>query len=314
VRLLVRDPGRIGRALGPLGLGRADYVAGDVTDAEAVARAVAGCDALVHAAAVFTLDRRRDAEVMRTNVRGTELVLETAVRARLDPIVHVSSISALFPPEGNRLGPDEPVKDPMDAYARSKATAERIARRYQEVGLPVVSIYPGSVWGPCDPTRADGIEVILRFMRWGFLPVTPGGIPIVDVRDVAAVVAAAMRPGRGPKRYMASGNFLSNAELIEALSSLSGRRVRKLPVPGPLIRGVGRLGDFVRRGLGIDISLSLTYELAFTVTNAVPGDDSRVADELGIRPRPVAETLRDTLRWRYEQGLLEARYVPAMAA
>jgi UDP-glucose 4-epimerase len=177
-----------------------------------------------------------------------------------------------------------------------------------------VSVYPGSVWGPCDPTRADGIEVIMRFMRWGFIPVTPGGVPTVDVRDVAALHAAAMKPGRGPRRYMLSGNFLSNAELIDALSALSGRHVRKLPVPGPLIRGFGRLGDVARRRLGIDISLSLTYELAFTLTNAVPSDDSRVAEELGIRPRPVVETLRDSLRWRYEQGLLEARYVPGMVA
>ena len=312
VRLLVRDPGRIGRALRPLGVEQIDHVAGDVTDAEAVARAVAGCDALVHAAAIFTLDRSRDDEVMRTNVRGTELVLEAAVRAKLDPIIHVSSISALFPPEGDLLGPDEPVKDPMDAYARSKAAAERVARRYQEVGSPVVSVYPGSVWGPCDPTLADGIEVILRFMKRGFIPVTPGGVPTVDVRDVAAVHAAAMKPGRGPKRYMVSGNFLSNAELIDALSALSGRRVRKLPVPGPLIRGIGRVGDVARRRLGIDISL--TYELAFTLTNAVPSDDSRVAEELGVRPRPAVETVRDSLRWRYEQGLLEARYVPGMVS
>jgi hypothetical protein len=79
-----------------------------------------------------------------------------------------------------------------------------------------------------------------------------------------------------------------------------------------LIRGIGRLGDVVRRRLGIDITSSLTYELAFTVTHAVPSDDSRVAEELGVRPRPFVETLRDTLRWRYEQGLLDARYVPAM--
>jgi UDP-glucose 4-epimerase len=312
VRLLVRDPARIGRALRPLGIEQIDHVAGEVTDAAAVARAVTGCDALVHTAAVFTLDRRRDDEVMRTNVGGTELVLETAVRAKLDPIIHVSSISALFPPEGEVLGPDEGVKDPMDAYARSKAAAERVARRYQEVGAPVVSVYPGSVWGPCDPTRTEGIEVIMRFMKWGFIPDTPGGVPTVDVRDVAAVHAAAMKPGRGPKRYMLSGNFLSNAELIDALAAVSGRHVRKVPVPGPLIRGIGRLGDVVRRRLGIDITSSLTYELAFTLTHAVPSDDSRVAEELGVRPRPVAETVRDTLLWRYEQGLLDARYVPAM--
>jgi len=111
---------------------------------------------------------------------------------------------------------------------------------------------------------------------------------------------------------MVSGNFLGNAELIDALSAVSGRHVRKLPVPGALIRGIGRFGDLARRRLGIDISL--TYELAFTLIYGVPSDDSRVADELGVHCRSAVETVRDTLRWRYEQGLLEARYVPGMVS
>jgi nucleoside-diphosphate-sugar epimerase len=81
VRLLVRDPDRIDRALGPLGIERVDHVVGDVTDAEAVERAVAGRDAVVHAAALFTLDRRRDAEVMEINVRGAEVVLGISIRS-----------------------------------------------------------------------------------------------------------------------------------------------------------------------------------------------------------------------------------------
>src|SRR5207244_13204959 len=60
-----------------------------------VERSLEGCDGVVHAAAVFTLDRRRDDEITATNVRATELVLGTARRLRLDPIVHVSSVSAL---------------------------------------------------------------------------------------------------------------------------------------------------------------------------------------------------------------------------
>jgi nucleoside-diphosphate-sugar epimerase len=311
VRLLVRDPERIGRALDPLSVEHVEHVVGDVTDADAVERAVSGCDAVIHAAALFTLDRRRDDEVMRINAGGAELVFDAALRASLDPIVHVSSVSALFPPAGNTLGPDEEVKDPQDCYARSKATAERVARRHQAAGAPVVTVYPGSVWGPCAPTVAEGIAVIIQYVKRGFIPVTPGGIPIVDVRDVAAVHAAAMEPGRGPRRFMLSGNFLNNAELTDTLNAVTGRKLRKLFVPGGLIRGIGRLGDLARRGLGVDIGL--TYEAMLTLTRGVPGDDSRAADQLGIRCRPAAETLGDTLRWMYERGVVERRHVGMLA-
>jgi len=311
VRLLVRNPARVERALAPFGIHGVDTVVGDVTDAAAVRRAIAGAEALVHAAAVFTLDQRRAEAMWRVNVTGSERVLGAAVEAGLDPIVHVSSVSALFPPRGSELTPDEPVKQPRDAYAASKAEAERLVRRYQEQGAPLVSVYPGSVWGPRDPTLAEGIRVILFFVRAGVIPVTPGGIPIADVRDIAAVHAAAMAPGRGPKRYMIGGRFLRNAELGEALTAVTGRRLLQVPIAGSLIRGVGRVGDALQRHLGVGIGL--THESTFTLTRGVPCDDSRIEAELGVRCRPVQETLRDALRWMFERGILSARAVGRLA-
>ncbi len=311
LRLLVRNPDRVGRAFDPLDVGGLDLVVGDVTDPEAVERAVSGCDALVHAAAVFTLDRRRDDEMMHVNVRGAEVVFDAALRAQLDPIVHVSSVSALFPPAGDRINPDEAVKKPKDAYARSKAEAERIARRHQDAGAPIVSVYPGSVWGPYDPTLADGIKVIMMFVKLGIIPVAPGGIPIVDVRDLAALLLATMEPGRGPRRYMAGGSFLNNAELTDALNELTGRSLRKLYLSGALFRGIGLLGDIMRRSIGFDIGL--TYEATVTLTRGVPCDDSRAFEDFGIRFRPVTETLRDTLRWMHAEGILSRRQAGDLA-
>lgn len=311
VRLLVRRPERIERALTPLGVEELDYVVGDVTDAESVKRAVDGCDAIVHAAAIFTLDRRRDEEVMRVNVRGSEIVFDAAIAAALDPIVYVSSVSALFPPDGANVGPDERVKTPKDVYARSKAMAEGIAREHQAQGRPVVCVYPGAVWGPFDPTLADGIEVIMGFVKQGYIPVTPGGIPVVDVRDLASLHLAALQPGMGPRRFMFGGNFMNNAELTDILNSVTGNKLRKLYVPGPVIRAIGWLGDVLRRGAGINIGL--TYEATLTLTYGVPCDDTRVAEEFGLRCRPAAETLADTLRWMHANGILERKHVGRLA-
>ena len=74
----------------------------------------------------------------------TLLSTRAAEKHQLDPIVYVSSLVALFPPDGKVLGPDSPVKDPPGAYYKSKAEAERLAREYQERGVPVVfaSIFP----------------------------------------------------------------------------------------------------------------------------------------------------------------------------
>jgi len=311
VRLLVRRPERVERALAPLGVGGLETVVGDVTDAESVKRAVEGCDAIVHSAAIFTLDRRRDEEVMHVNVRGSEIVFDAAIAASLDPILYVSSVSALFPPDGDRVGPDERVKNPTDVYARSKAMAEGIAREHQAQGRPIVCVYPGAVWGPFDPTLADGVAVIMGFVKQGYIPVTPGGIPVVDVRDLASLHLAALRPGMGPRRFMLGGNFLNNAELTDILNSVTGNHLRKLYLPGPVIRAIGRVGDVLRRGAGINIGL--THEATLTLTYGVPCDDSRVEEEFGLRCRPAAETLGDTLRWMYENGILKRKHVGRLA-
>jgi hypothetical protein len=99
VRLLVRDSSRVERALGPLNVSDSDVVVGDIMDPEAIAKAVQGRDAVVHAAALFTFDPRRIANIDATNVRSTEVVLEAACKAGCDPVVHVSTFAAQVAPE-----------------------------------------------------------------------------------------------------------------------------------------------------------------------------------------------------------------------
>ena len=150
VRILARHSDRVASALSPLGVEASDVTVGVVTDIEAVTAAVAGCDAVVHAANVLSFDPRRSEECLTVNERGTDTLLGEASRRGLDPIVHVSVFAALLP-SSEPLTADSAVGSPTPAYSRSKAIAERVARRFQAEGAPVVIIYPGSVWGPHDP-------------------------------------------------------------------------------------------------------------------------------------------------------------------
>src|SRR5690606_28730055 len=152
-----------------------------------VRRALADCDAVVHAAAVYSFDVRRRRELLRVNPLGTELVLGQAYRLGLDPIVHVSSFTALLPAPG-ALTPGSPVGDPPVAYARSKARSDRVARDWQAKRAPVTIVYPGMVWGPGDPVAGES-TLLARAVLGGLIPFRlPGAVPIVDVRDVAAVL------------------------------------------------------------------------------------------------------------------------------
>lgn len=96
VRLLVRRPQQVPVTFGPHGWAPDDVVLGDVRDRSAVARALHGVDAVVHAAAVFSFDPRRADEMARTNEAATETVLTAAVDRGLAPVVHVSSVVVLI--------------------------------------------------------------------------------------------------------------------------------------------------------------------------------------------------------------------------
>jgi dihydroflavonol-4-reductase len=148
LRFLARSPERLARTLAPLGVPFDDTVVGDVTDEGSVRRALDGCDAVLHAAGVVATGNAAALEMAATNVGGTRTVLGTAAELGLDPIVHVSSGSALYPTSEPSVGPDDPVVEGLGAYGESKARAERFARELQAQGAPVVCTYPVMVLGP----------------------------------------------------------------------------------------------------------------------------------------------------------------------
>jgi nucleoside-diphosphate-sugar epimerase len=248
IRVLARSADRVHGALEPLGVDRVETVTGDVTDPVAVERALEGTDAVLHAAAVFSMDPRKADEMRSVNVRGTDVVLGTAHRLGLDPIVFVSSELALLPPaDGQVLTPESPVKQTSWPYCRSKADSELVARRYQEQGAPVVSVMPAAVWGPHDPRFGEGVTRATNVLKHRYPIVMPGGMHIADVRDVAAVLAAVMTPGRGPRSYMVAGHYIPMPALIRTLADLTGRRIRFATFPPWFLAAFGRTADLVQR-------------------------------------------------------------------
>ena len=311
VRLLVRSSGRVAPALEPLGVGAVDHLVGDATDAESVRRAMDGCNAVLHAAAVFSYDARDAHAMQRVNARATEVVLGAARDAGLDPIVHVSSYVALLPPVGVLDG-DSPVGRPRGVYVRSKAETEQIARELQDQGAPVVITYPGMVWGPHDPHLGESATFARSVLR-GLVPmVPPGELPIVDVRDVAAAHAAVLSPGHGPRRYMLAGGTASLADLIRVIRRLAGRRLVALTAPAPVVLGMTAAGDVVQRVL--PFRLPFHFGGVWVAVNGGPVDASATESDLGVCFRTPEDSIADMLRWLHAAGHVTDRQARLIAA
>jgi len=315
VRLLLRSPQKLPRALLPLGVDQdaLEIVHGDITDAASVARAIAGCDAVVHAAGMYSADVTEYALMQQTNVDGTAVVLDGACSAGCDPVLHVSSYLALFPPRGSVQRAEDPVTQPRSAYARTKAEAERIARAHQHNGAPVVTIYPGAIHGPLDPTFGASPAYLADAIRKREMLVNAGGRGYADVRDLAALIVRALEPGLGPRRLMFGGNYVSDEQVHAWLCELVQQPIKARRIPGWLLRGMGRIGDLLRVITGREPQL--TYEAACVVTRSVPCDDSAALALLGREPIDARRSLHDLLLWMHQAGHLNASEAgPALAS
>jgi nucleoside-diphosphate-sugar epimerase len=251
--------------------------------------------------------------VLSANPRGAEVVLGTCVELGLDPVVHVSSVSALWRPGLPVVHEDLPPSDWGAGYARSKAAAEVIARRYQEQGAPVVCTYPGGVAGPAaGEVLGDIAGVVANHLRAGFMPLRAGAWSVVDVRDVAAVHAAVMEPGKGPRRFIVGGNYLTMDAQARVYRDLTGRRFPVVPLPPAAMRGFGAAMDLVMRVTPME-SL-VTREGMAILTGWAPTDDRRVHEQLRVAYRDAHETFGAVLRSLVAAGRLGPRFAGRLAS
>lgn len=310
-RALVRSPAKLEQVEALHGLDPVDHVVGDVTDPAAVAALLEGCDAVIHVAAVAATGRDATKLIEATNVPSTRLVLEHAAGAGLDPIVHVSSQSALHPPPGGIYRAGGPLSDePIGAYGISKVESERIARRLQDEGHPVVIVWPSGITGPDDVGISVGAAGSARLLNGSALPLPKsGGLLLHDVRDLADVLARTIEAGRGARGYGVFGHYLPWADVPAMIEAITGRTLAVRRLPDGFFHALGRVGDVLGR---IGVPFPLDGATATFMTSLVPGDDEETRRDLGIEWRPVEETYGDMLRWLVATDHLAADKAPAL--
>lgn len=310
VHLLARSPAKAEALMAERGVAVAGIHPGDMTDREAVRAALQGCDAVLHAAASVGV-ATGDLSGTSANLEGTRVVVGEAVAAGCDPVLYTSSVAVLYPPTDAVLTTESPLAEPISEYGRSKVEAERFVRELQASGAPIVSFLISGVYGPDQPQFDSAMRSIVAATSQSMV-VTKGGVGVLDVRDLAQLFVAALVPGRGPRRYLAGGRFVTWAEWTDLMSEVAGRRLRRVKVPGSMMTGLGRLLDAAKRVR--DFDYPLTYEAAIYMTSAVPHDDRATREELGVEYRPITETLTDSTRWLVEAGHLDAKHVPGVNA
>jgi farnesol dehydrogenase len=199
---------------------------GDIRDTRAVTAAAAGVDAICHAAALVALWRRDPSEFDAVNVGGLQSVLSATREHRLSRLVYTSSFLALPPA-------DSPHPLTANHYQRTKVAARDVARRATSDGSPVVTLYPGVIYGPGPATEGDLVGRLMRDHLAGRLPAVIGAERLWSysfVDDVAdAHVAALTRPDPA-REYVVGGVNAPQQAIYDFLRDERGRPLpRRLP-------------------------------------------------------------------------------------
>jgi dihydroflavonol-4-reductase len=271
----------------------------DICDRQALAAALEGGRWVYHLAAnphLWVRDRR---EFDAVNYHGTVNVLDAALTAKAERILHTSTESILT--KATVSGPideniDISLDDAVGPYCRSKLLAEQYAFSLASRGLPIVVANPTMPVGPGDRGLSPPTRLIVDFCT-GSLPATMDcTLNLIDVRDVALGLARVMERGQPGRRYLLGHSNLTLAAFLALLTELSGVPAPRWRVPYAVGVTAAWFSEKIADHLtGRAPKATLTgVRLAKRIMHF---DSSRSLAELGLQPRSIRESLSDAITW-----------------
>ncbi len=302
VRALIR-PSSPTTHLSELGL---EFVRGDLREPASLRAAFPGVRYLFHVAADYRLWARDPSELARTNVEGTRVLMQEAMRAGVERVVYTSSVATLL------ARPDDSSSDetmPLDeanaigVYKRSKVAGERAVEELIRQGLPAVIVNPSTPIGPRDVKPTPTGRIIVQGAAGRMPAFVDTGLNMVHVDDVAAGHLLAFERGRVGERYILGGQNASLAEILTAVAEEAGRAPPRIKIPRGAVLPVAYVTEVIASVTGKEPML--TRDGLKMSKNKMFFSSAKAERELGYRARPYREGIRDAIRWFRDAGYLK---------
>nr|WP_294863539.1 SDR family oxidoreductase [uncultured Pseudogulbenkiania sp.] len=310
VKALARSEQKATEQFGELIGNRLEVVLGDLTSVEGFAPALQGCEVIFHTAAYFRESYkggRHLAALHKTNVEGTQNLLNEAYAAGIRRMVHISSIAVLG---RNAAGlTDETMvlarEAAPDDYYRSKIETDEVIFAFLDGhhDMNISLVLPGWMHGPGDLGPTSAGQFVEDYLQQKIPGVVDAAFSVVDARDVAQVALASSKTGERGERYLAAGHPVSMARLLQMMESVSGTPAPRRNLPRVMLYAIAFLQEAYARLTGRPVLLSLA-----TVNNMASDYGRKFSAEkirrrFGLGFRPMEETLADEVMWTRQRTM-----------
>lgn len=277
---------------------------GELDNPHQLAEQIAGCEVVFHVAAHYSLWAKDSAVIYRANVEGTKNMLAAAQQAQVKRFVHTSSVAAIGVPPANTIATEETrtsVQALVSDYKKSKFLAEQAALKAAQNGLDVVIVNPSTPIGAYDLKPTPTGEIVLRFLQNRMPAYVHTGLNLIDVEDVVRGHILAWRKGRTGERYILGNRNLTLKEMLQMLSTITGKPAPKFAVPHVIPLAVALVDEMIlARYFGKTPQVS--YASVQMSRHAMYYDSSKAVRELGLPQSPIEGAIEKAVRWFRENG------------
>ena len=275
---------------------------GDLNDEGSLRAAMPeSVDAVFHVAADTSSWKPLDGPQTQTNVIGTRNLVNAALSRRAKRFV-LTSTAAAYGRQKGAITEETPstAEHSWINYERSKWLSEQEVHQGVSRGLQAVIINPCAIFGPFDTSVWGNVFRTIRDGKMKVMP--PGAFPINHSQEVARVHIAAAAHGRLGENYILGGDSVPIAHVFREMAKLLGVALKAAVVPEFLFVNMARLVAAIAKWQGKEPEI--TPEIAQIMCGANPVTNAKAVRDLGYRPRPLDDCLRDSYQWLKKEGLL----------
>lgn len=283
-----------------------EQVEADILNADALDKAVEGCDVVIHVAAITNVWPTRGDIYYKVNVDGTLNMIEAALKHKVKRFIHVGSASSFgFGTKdnpGNEESPWKSAKYGLD-YIDSKLEGQKVVHKAViERGLPAIVVNPTFMIGAYDSKPSSG-EVILQAYHERIPAITSGGKNWVYVKDVAEGICNGIEMGRIGEAYILGHQNMSYKEAFNMIANVLGKKPPKISLPDFIIKIAGRAAGFAGKLFGFAPKLS--YPVAWIACDGHYFSPAKAVKELNLPQTPVEQGVKEAFQWFEKNGYLD---------